>query len=172
VRKHRLNHQIKVPEVRLVDEHGELLGVMPTTQAQQKAQELGVDLVEISPKANPPVCKVIDYGKMLYALKKKEQQAKKATKSKEQKGTRLTFKMDVGDLDRQRKMAEKFLTDGHPVRVQMRLRGRERAHMGLAFEKLNAFLDSLSEVGKIEQPPKPSGFQIIAILKPTKKSNK
>jgi len=171
VRKHRLNNQIRVPEVRLVDEKGELLGVMPTAQAQQKAQELGVDLVEISPKAKPPVCKLIDYGKMLYELKKKEQHAKKSSKAKEQKGTRLTFKMDVGDLDRQRKMAEKFLTEGHPVRVQMRLRGRERAHMDLAFEKLNAFLASLSEVGKVEQAPKPSGFQIIAILKPiTKKT--
>ncbi len=170
MRKHRLNHQIKASEVRLVDEKGELLGVMSTTEAQQKAHELGVDLVEISPKANPPVCKLIDYGKMLYALKKKEQQTKKASKAKEQKGVRLTFKMDVGDLDRQKNMAEKFLTAGHPVRVQMRLRGRERAHMDLAFEKLNDFLTSLSEVGKVEQPPKPSGFQIIAILKPLKKS--
>lgn len=144
---------------------------MSTSQAAQKATELGVDLVEISPKAKPPVCKLIDYGKMLYELKKKEQHAKKSSKAKEQKGTRLTFKMDVGDLDRQRKMAEKFLAEGHPVRVQMRLRGRERAHMGLAFEKLNAFLASLSEVGKVEQAPKPSGFQIIAVLKPiTKKS--
>jgi translation initiation factor IF-3 len=142
---------------------------MPTADAAQKAHELGVDLVEISPNANPPVCKLIDYGKMLYALKKKEQQTKKATKSKEQKGTRLTFKMDVGDLDRQRKMAESFLSDGHPVRVQMRLRGRERAHMDLAFQKLNDFLSSLKEVGNVEQAPKPSGFQIIAILKPIKK---
>ena len=146
---------------------------MPTSEAMKKANELGVDLVEISPKANPPVCKIIDYGKMLYALKKKEQQTKKATKSKEQKGTRLTFKMDVGDLDRQRKMAEKFLNDGHPVRVQMRLRGRERAHMDLAFKKLNDFLSSLNEFGTVEQAPKPSGYQIIAILKPiTKSSNK
>ena len=142
---------------------------MPTAEALQKAQELGVDLVEISPKAKPPVCKTIDYGKMLYSLKKREQQAKKASKTKEQKGARLTFKMDVGDLDRQRKMSEKFLTEGHPVRVQMRLRGRERAHMGMAFGKLNDFLASLKEVGTVEQAPKPSGFQIIAVLKPIKK---
>jgi len=155
--------------VRLVDERGELIGVMSTSEALQKAIDLGIDLVEISPKATPPVCKLIDYGKMLYALKKKEQQAKKASKAKEQKGVRLTFKMDVGDLERQRRMAEKFLTEGHPVRVQMRLRGRERAHMDLAFEKLNKFLESLGEIGKVEQPPKSSGFQIITILKPYKK---
>ncbi len=142
---------------------------MPTAEALNKAREIGVDLVEISPKANPPVCKIIDYGKMLYALKKKEQQAKKASKVKEQKGIRLTFKIDVGDLERQRKLAEKFLVDGHSVRVQMRLRGRERAHLGLAIEKLNDFLNSLNEFGKTEQAPKPSGFQIIAIIKPIKK---
>ena len=164
-----MNHLIRVSEVRLVDEKGELLGVMSTIDARQKATELGVDLVEISPKAKPPVCKLIDYGKMLYALKKQEQHAKKSSKAKEQKGTRLTFKMDVGDLDRQRKMAEKFLKEGHAVRVQMRLRGRERAHMGMAFQKLNDFLKSLEEVGKVEQAPKPSGFQIIAVLKPIKK---
>ena len=145
------------------------MGVVPIAEALQKATELGVDLVEISPKAKPPVCKVVDYGKMLYTLKKKEQHAKKTSKAKEQKGARLTFKMDVGDLDRQRKMSEKFLVEGHPVRVQMRLRGRERAHMGLAFAKLNEFLASLKEVGTVEQAPKPSGFQIIAVLKPIKK---
>lgn len=145
---------------------------MTPSQAISLAQEKGVDLVEISAKAVPPVCKVIDYGKMLYALKKKEQKSKQANKTKEQKGVRLTFKIDVGDLERQRKMAEKFLTDGHSVRVQMRLRGRERAHMPLAIEKMNKFLTSLNEVSKIDQPAKASGGQVLATLAPDKSGSK
>ncbi len=157
--------------MRVVGEHGdESLGVMSTSEAISLANERGVDLVEISPKAEPPVCKLIDYGKMLYSLKKKEHQMKKATKARELKGIRLTFKIDVGDLERQRKTAEKFLQEGHPVRVVMKLRGREKAHTDLAIEKLNKFLESLSESGSVDQPPRGSGFQIIAMLKPNAKS--
>lgn len=153
----------------MVDGDGEMLGVMPTSEARAKAEELGVDLVEISPNAKPPVCKLIDYGKFLYGEKKKQQEAKKSEKTHEIKGIRLTFKIDVGDLERQRKLAEKFLVDGNTVRIQMRLRGRERAHTPLAVQKLMDFMKSLSEFGSIEQTPKPTGFQIIAILKPSKK---
>lgn len=158
-----------MPEVRVVDSEGEMLGVMPTDEARSRANDLGVDLVEISPKAKPPVCKLIDYGKFLYEEKKKQQENKKSEKTHETKGIRLTFKIDVGDLERQRKLAEKFLTEGNSVRVQMRLRGRERAHTPLAVKKLTAFLESLSHVSSIEQPARPNGFQIIAILKPSKK---
>ncbi|MCF7847080.1 MAG: translation initiation factor IF-3 [Candidatus Gracilibacteria bacterium] len=154
--------------MRVTDAEGEMLGVMRTSEALMKSEAAGADLVEVSPKATPPVCKIIEYGKFLYALKKKEQQTRKANKTREQKGIRLTFKIDVGDLDRQRKQAEKFLEEGHPVRVQMRLRGRERAHTDLAVQKLNGFLESLSEVSKVDQPPKPSGFQIMALLRPAK----
>lgn len=166
---HRINQHIRIPEVRVVDGDGEMLGVMPTSEARARADELGVDLVEISPNAKPPVCKLIDYGKFLYAEKKKQQEAKKSEKTHEIKGIRLTFKIDVGDLERQRKLAEKFLSEGNTVRIQMRLRGRERAHTPLAVEKLTDFMKSLSEFGSIEQPAKPNGFQIIAILKPSKK---
>ena len=153
----------------MVDGDGEMMGVMPTSEARALAEEQGVDLVEISPKAKPPVCKLIDYGRFLYAEKKKQQEAKKSEKTHEIKGIRLTFKIDVGDLERQRKLAEKFLVDGNTVRIQMRLRGRERAHTPLAMKKLIDFMKSLSEFGGIEQMPKPNGFQIIAIIKPSKK---
>ncbi len=166
---HRINQHIRVPEVRVVDTEGEMLGVMSTEDARARAKELEVDLVEISPNAKPPVCKLIDYGKFLYEEKKKQQENKKSEKTHEIKGVRLTFKIDVGDLDRQRKLAEKFLTEGNTVRIQMRLRGRERAHTPLAVEKLMTFLESLSDVSSIEQPARPNGFQIIAILKPSKK---
>ena len=153
-----------------MDEAGETPGVMAVSEARALADEKGVDLVEISPNAKPPVCKIIDYGKMLYGLKKKEQQTKKATKVREMKGIRITFRIGPGDLERQRGQAEKFLTEGHAVRVQMRLRGRERAHTRLAIDKLNAFLKSLVEFGTVDQPPRAAGFQIIAILKPSKSS--
>jgi len=154
----------------LLDEEGEMLGVMSREKALDIARQKEVDLVEVSPKADPPVCRTVDYGKLLYTLQKKEQQAKKATKSNEIKGVRLTFRIGSGDLERQRGNAEEFLKDGHPVRVQMVLRGREKAHRNLAFEKMRAFLKTLEEAGTVDQEPKMGGFQIIAILKPAQKS--
>ncbi len=156
----------------MVDDQGEMLGVMSREAALQKAREADVDLVEISPNARPPLCKIIDYGKMLYELKKKEQKTKLANKAKEQKGVRLTFKIDVGDLERQRKLAEKFLTDGHAVRVQMRLRGRERAHMPMALEKMKEFLASLADISKIDSAPNGNGGQVVAIISPAKGAKK
>lgn len=132
------------------------------------AKEKTLDLVEISPKASPPVCKIINYGKMLYAIKKKEKKAKQATKAKELKGVRITFAMAQGDMDRQSLLSRKFLQDGHPVRVQLRLRGRERAHMNLAYKKLKGFLASLDDCSKVDQTPKGAGGQIVATLTPSK----
>jgi translation initiation factor IF-3 len=160
---------IRAPKVRLLDEQGEMLGVMSSKDAFILAKEKELDLVEISPKADPPVCKIIDYGKMLYALKKKDQKAKQATKAKEMKGVRITFAMAQGDMDRQGVLAKKFLKDGHPVRVQLRLRGRERAHMNLAYEKIKAFLADLGDCSKVDQNAKSAGGQIVATLAPYKK---
>ena len=142
---------------------------MSSAEALQIAQDKGVDLVEISPKADPPVRKVIDYGKMIYAQKKKEQQAKKLTKAKEVKGIRLTFRIGPGDLERQQHLAEDFLSKGHPVRIQLIMKGRERSHGDLAVEKLNQFVAALKEVGTLDQKPRLSGHQIIAMLRPASK---
>lgn len=168
--KQRTNERIRAEEVRVVDEQGEMLGVMPTSQALAQAKEAGVDLVEISPKAVPPVCKIIDFGKFLYNEQKKEKAQKKATKNHEIKGIRLSFRIGPGDLERQRKHAETFLQEQHPVRVQMVMRGREKAHKDLAMEKLRGFLDSLKDFGSVEQEPKFSGFQMVAVLKPAGKA--
>jgi len=146
-----------------------MIGVMPTSEALEKAKEAGVDLVEISPKAKPPVCKIIDFGKFLYNEQKKEKAQKKATKSHEIKGIRLSFRIGPGDMERQRKNAETFLSEQHPVRIQMVMRGREKAHKHLAIEKMKGFLETLKEFGIVEQEPKFSGFQIIAVLKPVGK---
>lgn len=145
---------------------GEMLGVLPVEEAVAKAKERELDLVEISPKAKPPVCKIIDYGKYLYEQKKKEKLQKKASKGHEMKGIRLSFRIGPGDLDRQRKNAEEFLSTGHPIRVQMVMRGRERAHRFLALDKMKTFLATLDEFGTLDQTPRAAGFQIIAVMKP------
>lgn len=149
---------------------GELIGVMGLEKARSIAIEKGVDLVEISPKAVPPVCKVIDYGKMLYAEKKKDQHAKKAGKACETKGIRLTFRMAVGDQERQQKLAEEFLIKGHPIRIQLLMKGREMAHRDLAEAKMDSFIKSLEEVAILDQRPKGSRNQIITLLRPHKKT--
>ena len=107
---------------------------------------------------------------MLYTLKKKEHAAKKAGKSLEQKGIRITFRMGEGDLERQRRHTQEFLEKGHSVRVQLVMRGRENAHKDIAYDKMRAFAKSLAEWGKLEQNPKGSGYQIISILKPNKQA--
>lgn len=168
--KQKINERIRAEEVRVVDEQGEMIGVMPTKEALEKAKEIGVDLVEISPNAKPPVCKIIDFGKFLYNEQKKEKAQKRATKSHEIKGIRLSFRIGPGDMDRQRKKAEEFLQDQHPVRVQMVMRGREKAHKHLAVLKMKDFLETLKASGIVEQEPKFSGFQIVSVLKPVPKN--
>ena len=150
----------------MLDSKGEAVGVMPVSQALQMAREQEVDLVEVSASARPPVCRLINYGKMLYMLQKKEQKTK--VSQQEMKGVRLTFRIDSGDLERLRKKSEEFLTDGHPVRVQLAMKGRERAHRDLALDKIKMFINSLATVSKAESEPRAAGNQIIVVLKPQK----
>jgi translation initiation factor IF-3 len=142
---------------------------MPLEEALNLAKERELDLVEISPKAKPPVCKIIDYGKFQYEQQKKEKKQKNASKGHEMKGIRLSFRIGPGDLERQTKKAEKFLTTGHPIRIQLIMKGREKAHKNLAFDKIKEFIAGLEEFGKLDQNPKLGGFQIVAILKPVVK---
>ena len=143
-----------------------MIGIVSIEEALSIAKEKEVDLVEISPKADPPVCKVIDYGKMIYAQKKREQKAKKLNKASEVKGVRLTFRIGPGDLERQQKTAKDFLEKGHPIRIQLIMKGREKTHKDLAYDKLNKFINSLKEVGTLDQPPRAAGHQIIAMMRP------
>ncbi len=147
-----------------------MIGILNLTEALSLAREKEVDLVEISPKAVPPICRIIDYGKMLYTLKKKEKNSKKSGKVKETKGIRITFRIGPGDLERQKKKTISFLENGNPVRIQLVMRGREKAHKDIAFAKMKKFIKSLEEFSSLEQLPKLSGHQIIAIVKPSKSS--
>ena len=128
--------------MRVVDETGKQLGVLPIEEALQSARERSLDLIQVTEKAEPPVCKIMDYGKYLYWQKKKEKEAKHH-RTGELKGIRLTFNISDHDLETRVHQAEKFLKEGDKVRIEMRLRGREKAHQDFAREKINKFLDIL-----------------------------
>jgi len=162
-----INYQIRASEVRVIDETGKQIGVMPAAEALQMAKERNLDLIQVTEKAIPPVCKIGDSGKFLYRLKKKERTAK--PKGGELKGIRLGFKISDHDLETRAKQSEKFLKKGNKVRIEMRLRGRERALQGFAREKIEKFLGVLEKLVpiKIERELKkqPRGLTVIVSRK-------
>ena len=162
----RINHNIKALEVRVVDAQGEHLGVMPTHQALKLAEEAGLDLVEISPSARPPAAKIINYDKYRYQTEKAEQQKKKQAKRIEVKNIRISVRIGQHDLETKAKQADKFLSEGKKVKVEMLLRGREKANVGYAFEQLQKYLKTVAQGHTLEQPPKKLGGTIFAIMSP------
>ncbi|MBI5037789.1 MAG: translation initiation factor IF-3 [Candidatus Kerfeldbacteria bacterium] len=145
VRRNRVNHQIQVPEVRIIDEQGQQLGVMSTSQALATAIERGLDLIEVSPMAQPPVCRIANYGAFLFNLDKKERKQKAKQKKVEIKGIRLTLKIGPHDLENRRRQTAKFLEKGDKAKVEMILRGRERAYADRAQEIMKKFVDDLAQ---------------------------
>ncbi len=163
----RINHRIRVPEVRCIDAQGEQIGVIATREALQKAERLGMDLVEVSPTAKPPVCRIMDYGKFKYDQEKKQKHQKKnaaATKVKE-----LKFHANVEEHDYATKVrhARDFLESGNRVKCSLFFRGREGAHQELGFEVMNRVLEDLKDIGNAEQPPRLMGRSIIMLLTPS-----
>jgi len=163
-RKPLVNNRIRAREVRVIDEAGKQLGVLVLTKALQIARERGFDLIQVTEKIEPPVCKLMDYGKYLYQLKKKEKSVKHHTGG-ELKGIRLTFGISEHDLETRVKQTEKFLKKGNRVRIEMKLRGRQKALQGFAREKIKKFLEILerSTPIKIERELKkqPRGLTMI-----------
>jgi len=143
-KKPLVNNLIRAKEVRLIDETGKQLGVLTLEKALQMAKERSSDLIQVTEKLDPPVCKIMDYGKYLYHLKKKEKSAKHHTGG-ELKGIRLTFGISEHDLETRVKQTEKFLKIGDRVRIEMKLRGREKALQGFAREKIKKFLEALEK---------------------------
>jgi len=141
----RINEWIKIPEVFLIDENGIAVGKISTDEARQRAQEVELDLVEINPKANPSICKIMDYGKIKYEKEKQAHKQKIAIKKNEIKGIRLSFKIKGNDLQTRVKQAEKFLLTGSQVRIEMLLKGREKAHSMQARQILGEFVKSVQE---------------------------
>lgn len=161
----RINEQISATEVFVIDETGKNYGVMTVVAAIELAQGQEADLVEVSPLAKPPVCKITDYGKLVYHQAKKEQQAKAKQKKVDIKGIRIGFRTDTHDLFFKKSQAEKFMTKGHKVRVEIVLHGREKAMADKARENLLAFLKSLSVPYKTEEEIKraPRGFSTVIV---------
>lgn len=154
--------------MRLIDEEDNQLGEKSLDEALKIAEEHGLDLVEVAPKAAPPVCKLMDYGKYLYRQRKIEQKHKKMQKQAEMKGIRMSLRIDQHDLETKIRQARGFLGDRNSVKVQLQFRGREAAHADLARAKLDFFSKSLQDVGQIEEPPKKQGSQMIMIIVPLK----
>ena len=149
-----INEQIRDKEVRLIGENGEQLGIMSAREAYRIAQEAELDLVKIAPTAKPPVCKIIDYGKYRYELARKEKEARKKQKVIEIKEVRLSPNIDTNDLNTKVGAARKFLEKGDKVKVTLRFRGREMAHMSKSKYILDDFAESLSDIAVVDKPSK------------------
>ena len=159
-----INEQIRDKEIRLIGENGEQLGIMSARDAMKLAREAELDLVKIAPTAKPPVCKIIDYGKYRYALARKEKEAKKKQKVIEIKEVRLTPNIDVNDLNTKVGSARKFLQKGNKVKVTLRFRGREMAHMQASRHVLDDFAKELSDVAVVDKAPKIEGRSMTMFL--------
>ena len=159
-----INEQIRDREVRLIGENGELIGIMSAKEAYKLAQEAELDLVKIAPTAKPPVCKIIDYGKYKYELARKEKEAKKKQKVIEIKEVRLSPNIEDNDLNTKVSVAKKFLEKGNKVKVTLRFRGREMAHMASSKHILDDFAKMLEEVAVVEKPAKVEGRSMTLVL--------
>ncbi len=159
-----INEQIRDKEVRLVGEDGEQLGIMSAKEAYQKALDADLDLVKIAPKAEPPVCKIVDYGKYKYELARKEKEAKKKQKVVDVKEVRLSPNIEANDLNTKANMARKFIEKGDKVKVTLRFRGREMAHMASSKHVLDDFALMLEDVAMIDKAPKLEGRSMSMIL--------
>ncbi len=150
--RYRINHFIRLPEVQLIDEMGKPQGVVPTWQALKQAQENGLDLVEVNPSARPPIAKIMDFGQFQYKQQKLLRAQKSKAKKVEIKGVRISFKIGEHDKQVRLKQASRFLDDGHKVRVEMVLRGRERAYADLARVGMTKFIEELGSDVMVEVP--------------------
>ena len=159
-----INEQIRDREVRLVGEDGEQLGIMPAKDALQMAKEAELDLVKIAPTAKPPVCKIIDYGKYRYELARKDKEAKKKQKVVEVKEVRLSTNIDDNDLNTKMSAARKFLEKGNKVKITLRFRGREMAHMSKSKYIIDDFAEKLSDLAVVDKPAKVEGRSIVVFL--------
>ena len=157
---------IQSDKVRVIDENGENIGVMYTKEAMEQANELGLNLVEVSPNADPPVAKYLDVGKYRYEAQKKANAARKTQKTQEIKEIKMRPNIDVHDYDVKMRSVRKFLEEGDKVKMTLRFRGREMAHQELGMDLLNRVRDDTAEIAKIEAYPRLEGRQMLMVLAP------
>ena len=162
----RVNDDIAVLRVRLVDERGNMVGIVERNEALSMASEVGLDLVEIAPNADPPVCKILDFGKYKYEEQKKKNEARKKQKIIEVKEIKLRPSIDDHDYDVKMRSMVKFIEEGDKVKVTMRFRGRELAHQELGMDVLVRVRDDLDEIAKVEQMPRMEGRQMTMVVSP------
>jgi translation initiation factor IF-3 len=162
----RINDEIGVPRVRLVDERGQMVGVIGRNEALTMAVQAGLDLVEIAPNADPPVCKILDFGKYKYEEQKKKNEARKKQKIIEVKEIKLRPSIDDHDYEVKRRSMTKFIEEGDKVKVTMRFRGRELAHQELGMDVLMRVRGDLDEIAKVEQMPRMEGRQMTMVMSP------
>ena len=159
-----MNEEIRDREVRVIDQNGEQLGVQPIRKALELAEEAGLDLVKIVPTAKPPVCKIIDYGKYRYELARKEKEAKKKQKTIEIKEVRLSPNIDDNDLNTKVNAARKFIQKGDKVKVTLRFRGREMAHIQSSKQILDVFAEKMADIAVVDKAPKMEGRSMTMFL--------
>ncbi|WP_245820493.1 translation initiation factor IF-3 [Flavimaricola marinus] len=164
----RVNERIRGTEIRLIGAEGENVGVVTPEKALSLAEEAGLDLVEISPNATPPVCKIMDYGKYKYETQKKEAEARKNQKIIEIKEVKFRPNTDIHDYGVKMRSVFKFLENGDKVKVTLRFRGREMAHQELGRQLLERVAEDITEVGKVENMPRLEGRQMVMMIGPTK----
>ncbi|MFK7839617.1 MAG: translation initiation factor IF-3 [Bdellovibrionales bacterium] len=160
----RINEDILADEIRVVGADGEMAGVMSVSEGVKLARESGLDLVEVSPNASPPVCKILDFGKYKYEQQKKASEARKKQKTADVKEVKIRPGIEEHDYQVKMRNARKFLTNGDKVKVTMRFRGREMAHQDIGFNLLKRMIEELDDVGKVDLAPKMEGRQIIMVL--------
>ncbi len=166
----RINDEIRIPQVQLVDTEGVNRGIVDIEEARQLADEAGLDLVEISPNSQPPVVKILDYGKYKFQAQKKANEARKKQKTVEVKEIKMRPSIDVHDYDTKMKAARRFLDEGDKVKMTLRFRGREMAHQELGLQLLFRVRDDLTNEAKVESEPRLEGRQMIMILAPSLKT--
>ena len=159
-----INEQIRDREVRLIGENGEQLGIMSSREAFQKAQDAGLDLVKVAPMAKPPVCKIVDYGKYRYEQARREKEARKKQHIVDIKELRMSPNIDANDLNTKVGAARKFLTKGDKVKVTIRFRGREMAHMNASRPVLDNFAKQVEDIAVLEKPAKIEGRNMSIVL--------
>jgi translation initiation factor IF-3 len=166
--EHRVNFRIEAREVRLIDAQGNMIGVVPTREALTRAEDAGLDLVEIAPTATPPVCKILDYGKFKYEAQKKANAARKKQRVIEVKEIKMRPGIDDNDYNIKMKKVREFIDEGDKVKVTMRFRGREMAHQHLAMGILEKVRTQIGDIAKVEQMPKLEGRQMVMVMTPVK----
>ncbi len=161
----RINEAIRANELRVIGGNGEQLGIMSRQEALKHAEDAGVDLVEISPNANPPVAKIIDWGKYQYQKMKEQQKNRKSSKQSELKQMRFGLKIGAGDLDIKLRKVRGFLSEGHKVKIQIFYRGREMAHKELGYDMINRIITLLEDDAVVEQQPQMAGRNLSIVIR-------